>query len=479
VLTLDPRLDATAQAALVADGDVTPLELVEAAIDRAERVNGALNAIVTPLYDEARTLAAGPLPAGPFRGVPFLLKDLQAALAGVRMTSGSRFLADFVAPIDTNLVRRYKATGLVVLGKTNAPELGILPVTEPALFGPTRNPWDPDRTPGGSSGGSAAAVAAGIVPMAHANDGGGSIRIPASCCGLFGLKPTRGRISYAPLLGDIMNGLVVDHAVTRSVRDSARLLDATAGSAPGDPYVAPAPLRPFAEEVGAPTERLRIAWTDRPPIPATVDPACRDAVRDAARLCEELGHAVEEATPELPSEVIYDAFITMWKAGIAWGIEGSARMTGRTPIAAAFEPLTWALYRQGLEIRATDYLAAVTTLQRIARQVAQFFQSYDLWLTPTIARPPIDVGELDGSSDDADATLRRAAEFVPFTGLFNATGQPAMNVPLYWSENGLPIGVQFAARYGDEPSLFRLAAQLEEARRWDDRKPSIWAGIRR
>jgi amidase len=473
-VSLDPRLDATAQAALVARGDVTPLDLVEAAIARAERVNGPLNAIVTPLYERARAAAAGPLPDGPFRGVPFLLKDLQAALAGVRMTSGSRSLADFVAPIDTELVRRHKTAGLVIIGKTNTPELGILPVAEPQIFGPARNPWNLDRTPGGSSGGSAAAVAAGIVPMAHANDGGGSIRIPASCCGLFGLKPTRGRISYAPLLGDVMNGLVVEHAVTRSVRDSARLLDCTAGPAPGDPYVAPPSPRPFADEVGRPPGRLRIAWTDVPPIPASIDPACREAVRDAVRLCEELGHEVEEAAPSLPGDLIYDVFIRMWVAGVAWSVDGIAQMTGRAPTSDAFEPLTWAIYLRGREIRASEYLAAVTVLQRIARQVAQFFGTHDVWLTPTIAQPPIAVGQLDGSSDDVDATLRRAAEFVPFTALFNATGQPAMNVPLHWSEEGLPIGVQFAARYGDEATLFRLAAQLEEARPWADRTPPVW-----
>lgn len=470
------RLDATAQAELVRRGEATPIELVDAAIARIERVNPRLNAVVTPLFERAREAARGDLPDGPFRGVPFLLKDLQAALAGARLTSGSCFLADFVAPIDTELVRRHKRAGLVVVGKTNTPEMGILPVTEPVLFGPARNPWDPARTPGGSSGGSAAAVAAGIVPMAHGNDGGGSVRIPASCCGLFGLKPTRGRISYAPLLGDIMGGLVVEHALTRSVRDSARLLDATEGPTPGDPYAAPRPARPYAEEIGADPGRLRIAWSDRPPIPAPVDAECAAAVRAAAELCDELGHEVEEAAAPIPSELLYDAFMLLWRAGIAWSVAGAGQMTGREPVQESFEPLTWALYREGAGVAAPAYLGAVTTLQRIAREVAAFFQAHDLWLTPTIARLPLPVGELDGSSSDVDATLRRAAEFVPFTPLFNATGQPAMSVPVHWSEDGLPVGVQFAGRYGDEASLFRLASQIEEARPWADRTPPVWAG---
>lgn len=470
------RLDATAQAELVRRGEVTPLELVDAAIERIERANPTLNAVVTPMFERAREAARGTLPEGPFRGVPFLLKDLSAAWAGVRQTSGSAFLADFAPPVDSVLVRRYRAAGLVFLGKTNCPEFGFLPTTEPALFGATRNPWDASRSPGGSSGGSAAAVASGMVPIAHGNDGGGSIRIPASCCGLFGLKPTRARITHAPLLGDVMGGLVADHALARSVRDSAALLDASAGSAPGDPYAAPPPARPFLAEVGADPGRLRIAWSAANAIGASVHPDCVRAVEDAAALCAELGHEVEEAAPALDGELLYESFLAIWIAGHAWGIEAMARATGRKPEAGSFEPLTWALFQIGRGIRAADYLLAVTAIQRIAREVAAFFARFDLWLSPTLAAPPVSLGTFDRQSTDALAVFRQASEFVPFTPLFNATGQPACSLPLHWNDAGLPIGVQLVARFGDEATLFRLAAALEEARPWVERVPPVWSG---
>jgi len=467
------RLDATAQADLVRRGEVKPLDLVDAAIARIERENPALNAVVTPTFVQAREAARGELPDGPFRGVPFLLKDLSAAWAGIPMTSGSAFLADFVPPVDSVLVERYRAAGLVFLGKTNCPEFGFLPTTEPALHGPTRNPWDLARTPGGSSGGSAAAVAAGMVPFAHGNDGGGSIRIPASCCGLVGLKPTRARITHAPLVGDVMSGLVEDHALTRSVRDSAALLDATAGPAPGDPYHAPPPWRPFLDEVGADPGRLRVAWSAANPIGAPVDPDCVRAVEDAAALCESLGHHVEEAIPVLDGALLYESFLVVWIAGHAWAIDAMARALGRDPEEESFEPLTWALYRLGREVRAADYLLAITALQGIARQVAGFFAGHDVWLTPTLAEPPPPLGTFDRDSTDALAVFRRASEFVPFTPLFNATGQPAVSLPLHWSPAGLPIGVQLAGRFGDEATLFRLAAALEEARPWAGRVPPV------
>jgi amidase len=470
------RLDATAQAELARRGEVTPLELVDAAIERIERTNPALNAVVTPMFEQARDAAGRDLPDGPFRGVPFLLKDLSAAWAGVRQTSGSAFLKDFAPPVDSVLVQRYRAAGLVFLGKTNCPEFGFLPTTEPAFFGPTRNPWDVGRSPGGSSGGSAAAVASGMVPIAHGNDGGGSIRIPASCCGLVGFKPTRARITHAPLLGDVMNGLVADHALARTVRDSAALLDASAGPAPGDPYAAPSPARPFLVEVGADPGRLRIAWSAANPIAVPVHPDCVRAVEDAAALCEALGHEVEEAAPVLDAGLLYESFLAVWIAGHAWGIEAMARAIGRKPEVTSFEPLTWALYGIGREIRAADYLLAITALQRIAREVAAFFSGFDLWLTPTLAAPPVPLGTLDHRSTDALAMFRRASEFVPFTPLFNATGQPACSLPLHWSESGLPIGVQLVARFGDEATIFRLAAALEEARPWAGRVPPVWAG---
>jgi amidase len=463
-------MDATAQAELVHQGEATPLELVEAAIERIERLNPALNAVVTPMYDLAGEAARGKLPDGPFTGVPYLLKDLTASYAGVRLTGGSAFLAHFVPTIDSELVRRLKAAGFVVIGKTNTPELGIAPTTEPHLFGACRNPWDPPRTVGGSSGGSAAAVAAGMVPAAHGNDGGGSIRIPASCCGVFGLKPTRGRNPLGPNFGDIMGGLVADHALTRTVRDSAAILDTTAGPDIGDPYFARPPERPYREEVGARTGRLRIAFSDVSPLGGPVRPECREAVREAAALCEELGHSVEEGAPPLSGERYLHLFMALWAGGCAWSVDGLALVTGRTPTAEGFEPLTWALYDRGKRIGAADYLLALQGLQQMARPVAGFFLDHDLWLTPTLAEPPVELGTFELPPERLDEAVGRAFAFTPFTSLFNVTGQPAMSVPLHWSE-GLPIGVQFAARYGDEATLFRLAAQLEEARPWAGRRP--------
>jgi amidase len=470
------RLDATAQAELVRKKEVKPIELVDAAIDRIERVNPRLNAVVTPMYDQARALAgAGAIPEGPFTGVPFLLKDLMAGYAGVRMTAGSRFLRDLVPDHDSELVRRLKRAGVVILGKTNTPELGILPTTEPVLFGPTRNPWDPTRTTGGSSGGSAAAVAARLVPMAHANDGGGSIRIPASCCGVFGLKPTRARNPLGPDVGDVMSGLVAEHAVTLSVRDSAALLGATAGPDLGDPYWAPPPARPFLEEVGADPGRLRIAFTTAAATDVPVHADCVAAVRDAARLCESLGHVVEDAAPEVNGDLLTQSFITLWASGCAWVVESLALMTGRTPEADQFEPLTWALYQMGRGQTAPAYLMALTMVQMVSRQIAQFFTRYDVWLTPTLGEPPVPLGTFDSPPDTPLAGLFRAAAFVPFTPICNVTGQPAMSMPLFWNAAGLPIGTHFVGRFGDEATLFRLAAQLEAAQPWISRRPPICA----
>ena len=467
------NLDATALAEMVRRRDVQPLELVDVAIESIEKLNPKLNAVVTPMYEEARATAAGELPRGPFTGVPFLLKDLLASYAGVRMTSGSAFLGDFVPGHDSALVSRYKRAGLIVVGKANTPEFGIVPTTEPALFGPTRNPWDTSRTTGGSSGGSAAAVAARIVPMAHANDGGGSIRIPASCCGLFGLKPTRARNSLGPAFGDMFSGLVAEHAVTRSVRDSAALLDATAGPEVGDPYFAPPAARPFIQEVGADPGRLRIAFAATAPSGVPVHEDCVAAVRDAAKLCSELGHEVDEASPTLDMETIIGNFMALWAAGCTWEIDGIARHTGRSVSENQFEPGTWTLYQMGAKVSASQYLQALEALQVMSRQVGRFFVDYDLWLTPTLGTPPVPLGHFDSPPDDPLRGMRRAAEFVPFTPIINATGQPAMSVPLNWNSEGLPVGSHFAGRFGDEATLFRLAAQLEEARPWKDRRPPV------
>jgi len=468
-------LDATAQAELVRTKEVKPIELVDAAIERIESVNPAINAVIRPMYDLARAAAKRPLAdgalAGPFAGVPYLLKDLLAAYAGVEMNSGSALLRDFVPDYDSELVVRLKRAGLIVVGKTNTPEFGIVPTTEPALFGPSRNPWDTTRTTGGSSGGSAAAVAAGMVPMAHANDGGGSIRIPASCCGLFGLKPTRARNPLGPDFGDMFSGMICEHAVTRSVRDSAALLDATSGPDVGDPYWAPPPARPFLQEVGADAGRLRIAFTTTAPTGVPLHPDCIAAVLDAAALCVDLGHDVVEAAPPTNGDAITESFMCLWSAGCAWTIDGAAYLTKTPATQDKLEPLTWALYQMGRQQTGAGYLAAVQSLQAISRGVARFFVDYDVWLNPTLAEPPIPLGSFDSPPENPMAGMMRAAAFVPFTPLCNMTGQPAMSVPLFWSKEGLPIGTHFVGRFGDEATLFRLAAQLEAARPWASRRP--------
>ncbi|MGH9444260.1 MAG: amidase [Terriglobia bacterium] len=471
------RLDGLAQAELVRRKDLKPIELIDAAIARIERLNPKLNAVVTPLFEEARSTAKedGKLPDGPFRGVPFLLKDLLAAYAGVPLTSGCAFLRDYVPDHDSELVARLKRAGLIVLGKTNTPELGIAPTTEPTLFGATRNPWDTGRTTGGSSGGSCAAVASGMVPMAHANDGGGSIRIPASCCGVFGLKPTRARITLGPDLGEALGGLVVEHAVTRSVRDSAALLDATAGPAPGDPYWAAPPARPFLEEVGANPGHLRIAYWTSSLTGSAVHPDCVRAAEDAAKLCSALGHEVTEDFPAVDGEAFYRAFMTVWAVGCATAIDGWALITCRKPPEDQFEPLTWSLYQAGSRISASDYARSRTALQAMARQIAHFMLAYDVALTPTLGQPPLPLGSLSCPPLDPAEAGQRMAAFAPFTPPLNVTGQPAMSVPLYWNGENLPIGAQFIGRYGDEACLFRLAAQLESARPWANRWPAVSA----
>jgi len=467
--------DALGLAELVRKKHVKPIDLVDAAVERIDRLNPTLNAVVTPMYEQARALALGKIPDGPFTGVPFLLKDLGAPYAGVRMTMASGAMRDFVPDHDSELVARLKRAGLIILGKTNTPEFGILPTTEPRLFGPCHNPWEVTRTTGGSSGGSSAAVAARLVPMAHANDGGGSIRIPASCCGLFGLKPTRARTPLGPDFGDVFSGLVVDHAVTRSVRDSAALLDATAGPDVGDPYWAPPPTRPFLQEVGTHPGKLRIAFTTTTGSEIKVHPDCVSAVHDAAKLCSELGHEIEEVVPLLNRELVTQSFMVLWSAGCAWTIDGLGMVTGRTITAAHVEPLTWALYEMGRKQSASTYLLSLSFLQRVARDIGRFFLKYDVWLTPTLSEPPVPLGTFDSPPENPLQGLRRAEQFVPFTPICNATGQPAMSVPLYWNAEGLPVGVHFVGRFGDEATLLRLAAQLESARPWAGREPPISA----
>ena len=461
-------LDATAQAELVRNKEVKPIELVEAAISRIEKLNPTLNAVVTPMYELARTAAGGQLPDGPFTGVPFLLKDILAAYAGVRLTLGSKLLHNFVPDHDSELVVRLKQAGLIIVGRTNAPEFGLLPTTEPLLFGPCRNPWDTDRTTGGSSGGAAAAVAAGMVPMAHGNDGGGSIRIPASCCGIFGLKPTRARNPLGPDFGDVMNGLVVEHALTRSVRDSAALLDATAGPDVGDPYWAPPPERPYFQEVGADPGRLRIAFTTKAVTDVTVHADCVQAVEDAAKLCADLGHEIEEKSVPLNAEMLVGAFSVLWAAGTGSTIKALGGTRDQV------EPLTWAQKEMSDQYSAADYILAMQTLQGISREFARFFQDYDVLLTPTLAEPPLPLGSFNSPPDNPLQGFYRSAEFVCFAPVCNMTGQPGMSVPLFWNNDNLPVGSHFIGRFGEEATLFRLAAQLEEARPWAERRPPVF-----
>jgi amidase len=466
-------LDATAQAELVRRKEVKPIELVEAAIERIESINPQLNAVITPMYGLAREAATEELPEGPFKGVPFLLKDLGIFYSGVRLTEGSAFMRDYVPDYDCELVVRLKKAGLVVVGKTNTPEFGILGTTEPHRFGPTRNPWDRGKTPGGSSGGSAAAVAVGMAPMAHGSDGLGSIRIPASCCGIFGLKPTRARNPYGPNIGDAISGLAVEHAVTRSVRDSAALLDATSGPDLGDPYPAPPPARLFLEEVGADPSRLRIAYTTQQAQGVKVHGDCVQAVEDAAKLCAELGHEVEEKTLDIDHEMLTQLSMVLWSAGTAWEVDAFAMLMGNTPTPDQFEPLSWALIEMGRACSAPRYLLTVSAIQGIARSLAHQSADFDIVLTPTLAEPPVPLGTFESPADDPLYGFKRCMEFIPFTPICNITGQPAISVPLYWNKDALPIGIQFMAKFGDEATLFRLAAQLEEARPWAQRHPPV------
>jgi amidase len=468
--------DGLGLAELVAHRDVSPTELVEEAITRIERHNPTLNAVVYKMYDEGRATAARLTASGrsgPFHGVPFLLKDILGNYAGVPTAAGSRFMAGHPALQDDTLVTRFKAAGLVTLGKTNAPECGILPTTEPVFYGPCRNPWNVEYSTGGSSGGSAAAVAAGIVPIAHANDGGGSIRIPASCCGLVGMKPTRARNPLGPMLGDIMHGLIAEHVVTRTVRDSAAVLDCTHGPEPGDPYAAPAVERPFLEEVRRSPGTLRIAFARTNLLGEPLHPESVAAVESTAKLCEELGHVVEEASPAVGPSVS-ESFMVVWAAGLTFTVDAFAMVTGRVPKEEHFEGLTWGLYERGRAVSASQYQIAVAMLQIAGREIGRFHERYDCWLTPTLGAPTVKNGVIDLQERDVEKAFAPLQVYVPFTPVENATGQPAVSLPLHWTPEGLPLGLMFTGRLGDEATLYRLAGQLEQARPWIDRKPPLW-----
>ncbi len=489
-----PFPDATALAALVRSGDGHPTELVETAIAAIEKVNPKLNAVVHRMYDQARAAAKGALPDGPFRGVPFVVKDLDGWLAGEPYTQSCRMSKDFVPTEDAEIIARMKRTGVVIVGKTNTPELGLLGVTESELRGPARNPWNTDHTPGGSSGGTAAIVAARAVPMGHGGDGGGSIRIPASACGLFGLKPTRGRNPVGPQVGEGWGGYVQPGVVTRSVRDCAAMLDATQGSDVGAPYASPRE-RPYTDEIRRAPRKLRIAFSSGSQLGRDTHADVHAAVKDAAALCASLGHELTELALPIDREALVAAYFTQIAVGAAIGIETTARWVGRAPTPADFEPTTWLLGTIGRKLPAIELQRSRDACQAAGRRLGRFFADYDLFLDGTLAYPPIKVGELALKTAErvALAALRvasprfvldrllatlgaNALEKTPNTQVANQTGLPAMSVPLSWNAAGLPIGVQFMAPFGDEATLLQLAAQLEMARPWAGRVPPISAG---
>ncbi|MBM3673799.1 MAG: amidase [Actinobacteria bacterium] len=473
-------LDATAQAELVRDGDLSPLELVDAAITRVEKCNPELNAVIHPLFERGHTTARKPL-EGPFAGVPIVVKDLDGELAGAPLHLGNELLKQIghVGTEDSYLFARLEQAGFVVIGKTNTPEFGLQATTEPHAYGPTRNPWDTDHSTGGSSGGSAAAVASGMVPVAHAGDGGGSIRIPASECGLVGLKPTRGRTSLGPHEGESWNGLVARHVVTRSVRDCAAVLDAVSGEMPGDPYTAPPPARPFLAEVGTPPGRLRIGLrTTAPAAMAEVDEECVVAAEEAARMLEALGHSVEPASPAALEETeLLELFVNVLATNTLVDVEELARIVGRPITAEDVEPGTWALAEMGRSVTALAYAQTLQTAQAWTRRVLQWWHggSFDLLLTPTLGAPPARLGFLNPTDGDPFLATARQTPYAAFTAAFNVTGQPAISLPLYHSASGLPIGVQLVAAACREDVLLRVAAQLEAAHPWAERRPPVFA----
>ena len=474
-------LDATAQAELVRSGQVLPRELVDAAIDRVEALNGELNAVVTKLFEKARAAADGELPNGPLRGVPFVLKDLGALSKGDPYAEGVKAArqAGYVADHDSVVTERFRAAGLVCVGRTNTPELGLVPTTEGEAYGPCRNPWDPSRSTGGSSGGSAAAVASGMVPVAHASDGGGSIRVPASECGLVGLKPSRGRVPLWPDVAEGWGGMAVQLAVSRSVRDMAAMLDVAGGPCPGDLHTPPQPLRPYRDEVGADPGRLRIGLlTAAPDESVATHPECVAAAEGTARLLESLGHTVQPEHPRaLADPDIAQAFLPCYGTWTAATLDWWGRLLGRTLTADDVEPATWAVAELGRGVSGTQFVAALYAIHRYAARVQRWWEEegWDLLVTPTISEPPPPLGDYAAQPDNPFWPITRAVVEVAYTIPFNMTGQPAISLPLHWTPDGLPVGAQLVAAYGREDLLLRVAAQLERARPWADRRPRVHA----
>jgi amidase len=458
-------------AGIVRRGELSSRELVEAAFERIEALNGELNAFIHLDPDGALAAAdaVGPGDARPFAGVPIAIKDT-SPVAGMPFTLGSDLFGDYVPVHDAFVVRRLREAGFVFVGKTNLPEYGILPVTEPRRFGPTRNPWNPDRTPGGSSGGAAAAVAAGMVPLAHGSDGGGSIRIPAACCGLVGLKPARGRVSRGPDQAE--DFLVQDGVLTRTVAETAELLDVLAGYEPGDANWAPPPAEPFAAAAGRDPGRLRIGLTTVSALDVPVDPLCERAVRDAAELLTSLGHEVEEIdSPPWAGQTLLEAFTLIFGAPVAMGLFYGGQVTGREPAMELVEPLSWTMWEGVRERTALDYQLARTQLGGYSRSIVALWSEFDVVMTPALAQRPVRIGEIDPTSDEPWEDFRRSGEFTPYTAIFNVTGQPAISLPLFHGEDGLPLGVQLAGKPAGEAELLALAAQLEAARPWAERRP--------
>jgi amidase len=465
--------DGVGLAELVSKREVTPAELIEAAIARIERLNPQINAVVYKAYDEARA-GADALPDGPFRGVPFLVKDLLIAVAGWPRTSGSRYGRGVVDAADSGLMRRYRESGVATLGKTNLSEFGIAGTTEGQLYGPCRNPWNLDHMVGGSSGGAAAAVAAGIVPMAHGGDGRGSIRIPASCCGLVGLKPTRDRSPHLPDGYDFAQGFVVEHVITRTVRDCAVMLDVTGRPEPGSPYAAPAKQDPYAEEIGRTPGRLKIAWSSLTANGRPVHAEVQAALEATASLLEKLGHEVIPRDLPVDQRALWGAQNAFSGANFAAGMRRMIEEVGREPQGDDFEPLTWASWKGGQRAGGMDAMADAQNLRVLARQALQLYETSDVFLTPTLSAPPPPLGYLSPVLNAPRDIGRRNGEFFSFPGVANMTGQPSISLPLAWSSDGLPMGMMFTARYADEATLFRLAAQLEKEAPWKDRRPPVW-----
>ncbi|MGI8840920.1 MAG: amidase [Caulobacteraceae bacterium] len=466
--------DGLGLAELVGRGTVSPAELVEAAIERIERHNGALNAVVFKAYDEARAAAASDLPDGPFKGVPFLIKDLGVTVAGWPQTRGSRFTRDMIDAEDSGLIRRYRQSGAILVGKTNTPEYGITGTTESARLGPCRNPWNTGHIAGGSSGGSASAVAAGMVPLAHASDGLGSIRIPAACCALVGLKVTRDRNPDLPDAGDYAYGLVVNHVVSRTVRDSAAMLDATGRPEAASPYAAPPKDRPYLEEIERPPGRLRIAWSARTPADRPIDPEVEAALHQTVERLRALGHEVVERGLNIDQRALYRALGPVSGANFAASMKRLIERLGREPQEGELEPLTWAALKNGRTVTGEAALGGLRELRAINRQTLGLFETFDVFLTPVMGTPPPPIGYVDPVALTPREVNRRQGEVFPYTPPFNASGQPSISLPLAWSASGLPIGMMFTARYADEATLFRLAGQLEKEAPWKDRRPPMW-----